>query len=161
MNERTELKQRYIEKHIDCTVWVAQCYKDLHEDFTINPDTLARYKKAIVEMVFNPQYDGTKCRPLRTLYDVPTVWGYDEETAKTILEYVMEDMDARSAAERANVPLYLRTRQAGEQRAEAYQKARGRETLGLRDIWYQFDWFDEDTIVDAINFAMTYDETDK
>ena len=40
--------------------------------------------------------------------------------------------------------------------ARAYQREHGEAELGLREIWYQFDWFSAKVIDGAIEFAINF-----
>lgn len=165
MERQNTMKDMRINGHIYRTIAIARAFQSAlrRNDESVTESTRAEVFRAIVEMVFNPQTDMDRSRVMALTADVDCgLWNPDNDAQLriTVFENYYNDAKMRRLAEKDGEPLYLRMKGRADRIARAYQVEFGETALGLRDIWYQFDWFDEHTIGDAIRFAMEYnDET--
>lgn len=151
-----------IRSHVFHTIKIARWFDWAVAENDPTESVLAEAKRAIVEMVFNPQTDVDRSRVMAVTMDEDTaLFTKDDSYARImVVKHFYEDARMRRKMEADGTPLYLRMKGRADKIARAYQREHGEAELGLRDIWYQFDWFSAKVIDGAIEFAINFkDET--
>lgn len=162
-NEITYTREQAIEAHVSATIYIARTFEWIAEQNNLTASVAAELDKAVVEMVFNPQTDVDRSRVMDIVVDErDNVWTpYDHDSRLTVLKAFYESARARRYVENHGEPLYLRMRGRSNKIAAAFAQAYGEQPLGIRDIWYQFDWTNLRTVEAATRFAINFkDETE-
>lgn len=146
-----------IETHVSATKRIAEELYAMAEKNGLNSSLTAEIDRAVVEMIFNPQTDVDRSRVMDIVVDeFREMWtGYDHDNRLHVMRAFFESARARRYVEGTS-PLYLRMRGRSNEIVNAWQRANGEEPLGIRDVWYQFDWTDSDTVERAVRFAINY-----
>lgn len=150
-------REEAIETHVNATKRIATELYDMAERNALNSSLTAEIDRAVVEMIFNPQTDVDRSRVMDIVVDeFSEVWtGYDHDNRLRVMTAFFDSARARRYME-GTAPLYLRMRGRSNEIVSAWQRANGEEPLGIRDVWYQFDWTDPDTVERAVRFAINY-----
>lgn len=146
-----------IRSHVFHTIKIARWFDWAVAENDPTESVLAEAKRAIVEMVFNPQTDVDRSRVMAVTLDEDTLFTKDDSYARiTVVKHFYEDARMRRKMDADGTPLYLRMKGRADKIARAYQREHGEAELGLREIWYQFDWFSAKVIDGAIEFATNF-----
>lgn len=150
-------REEAIETHVRATRRIAMELYATAEKNKLNSSFTAEIDRAVVEMIFNPQMDVDRSRVMDIVVDeFGEIWtGYDHDTRLRVMMEFFDSARARRYME-GTAPLYLRMRGRSNEIVNAWQRANGEEPLGIRDVWYQFDWTDLDTVERAVRFAINY-----
>lgn len=154
MDEQTNA----IRSHVFHTIKIARWFDWAVAENDPTESALAEAKRAIVEMVFNPQTDVDRSRVMAVTMDEDTsLFTKDDSYSRImVVKHFYEDARMRRKMDADGTPLYLRMKGRADKIARAYQREHGEAELGLRDIWYQFDWFSAKVIDGAIEFATNF-----
>lgn len=157
-NEITYTREQAIEAHVSATIYIARTFEWIAEQNNLTASVAAELDKAVVEMVFNPQTDVDRSRIMQIVVDEKdNVWTpYNHDSRLTVLKAFYESARARRYVENHGEPLYLRMRGRSNKIAAAFAQAYGEQPLGIRDIWYQFDWTNLKTVEAATRFAINF-----
>lgn len=157
-NEITYTREQAIEAHVSATIYIARTFGWIAEQNNLTASVAAELDKAVVEMVFNPQTDVDRSRIMQIVVDEKdNVWTpYNHDSRLGVLKAFYESARARRYVENHGEPLYLRMRGRSNKIAAAFAQAYGEQPLGIRDIWYQFDWTNLKTVEAATRFAINF-----
>lgn len=155
MDEKTNA----IRNHVFHTIKIARWFDWAVVENDPTESALADAKRAIVEMVFNPQTDVDRSRVMAVTMDEDTALfnpTNDTYARMNVVKHFYDDARMRRRMEADGTPLYLRMKGRADRIARAYQREHGEAELGLREIWYQFDWFSAKVIDEAIEYATNF-----
>lgn len=157
-NEITYTREQAIEAHVSATMCIARNFSEVAERNNLSASVVVELDKAVVEMIFNPRTDVDRSRIMQIVADETNdVWtGYDHDSRLAVLKAFRESARAIRYVENHGSPLYFRLKGRSDRIAAAFAETYGEQPLGIRDIWYQFDWTNLKTVEAATRFAIDF-----